>query len=594
MDTYKVYKLRVRGSYKDLCSKLGQEVYEDLARVRSLRVLEAGDAGIPHGLVMLTEEGKSWLTRVTKSDASGDVLQRLVSECEEELSKLEASLTPAQRRLRVICEGMNFKCYTSRPSWSRGAHIFVLPRVADEIEDAFEPGELGKGDLVVSPELLPDVEAAMSLGMGSRRLCAYVHEPSTVEQPLRVFSTYDAQHIREGVDALKPWLETYDPELFQLFEEYSLYRVDASSARSARLTHSTGSVPRANRALVQSWGHSNSSVARAAEEGLSLGPTAYKKFSLISAPRAVGSPQPRESGVAERGADVSEGAPDHVAWEVSTEQTAITVDTEDLQPGVGVNFGELLDKCFDVRGRPVLKSGHAFGEYMRDHFARLSSDALPPLLRSMPLESKLAPTFSGEGARKDEVLKIVDKLVKSSAYEALRVESIEMFLRRSSPHVETPEALLKAFDESVDMLVPTVAETSSIEFKRLWRAQRRSWKQELGQHVLDDGCHVVAERVRNLFQQLFAEACSNVSIDTLARSAWARQLASHRQSEKEEQTNSAGPEKSPLAGKKFKFSNRQAAGDRKAGMQGEAYQAWSGNQAAILKRPREPEARLRG
>lgn len=118
---YKVYVLRVRGSYKDLCVKLGQERRQEIIQEQL-----HGEAHIDHVVEVLQHE-----------------------------------LSPVQMNLFEICRGMNFKTWGCRPSWANGAHIFVLPAVADELEDAFQGVELGKSDVVVSPELLEVVQKAL-------------------------------------------------------------------------------------------------------------------------------------------------------------------------------------------------------------------------------------------------------------------------------------------------------------------------------------------------------------------------------------------------------------------------------------------------
>ena len=172
MDGCKVYKLRIRGNYDALCQKLGQELQQEIYSEHIQKI----------------QEGRA------PENAS-----------EEFVQALEQRLSPPQLRLFNICRGMNFKNYTCRPTWAGGAHIFVTPAVADEVEDAFEGVELGKSDVVVSPEHLAVVLEALAEGSGSRRSCAYVNESLSTAHPLRVFSAVDAKMAFTSLDPLSFW-----------------------------------------------------------------------------------------------------------------------------------------------------------------------------------------------------------------------------------------------------------------------------------------------------------------------------------------------------------------------------------------------------
>merc|ERR1712154_41255 len=135
MERVILWKFEFRGNYGDLCKKLGQELFEDVTKVQFLR------HHIPTDLVqqMQTLEGRNLLESIVRN-----------------LTDFEHRLTSAQRQLRKVCQGMNIKNHTSRPSWTGGAHLFVTPAVASEIQHAFGPGELRKGHVVVSDEFLDD------------------------------------------------------------------------------------------------------------------------------------------------------------------------------------------------------------------------------------------------------------------------------------------------------------------------------------------------------------------------------------------------------------------------------------------------------
>jgi len=337
---------------------------------------------------------------------------------------------------------------------------------------------------------------------------------------------------------------------------------------------------------LKSWGHSKASVIRAEQVGISLGPTAYKNFSLRSAPTPSGNPLPAAAVGVDGSANEHPAMHNEVArgdaWEVSSEQTVLTINTADLEQGIPFNFAEVLDRCFDIRERPILKTDHAFSEFVRDHLARLHSDISRPLLESLPLENKLAPTFNGDDVDKSEGLKRGYKMLKSVAFELFNSESLKMFFRASSPQSNTPEGLLRAFDESIDIVANDLAEAIAPELKELLSAQRRVWKKSLGKSSEDSGCHAAAAQLRQSFLEVTLEACSKVEVEAVAKSAWVRQREVHRKAEKEEQKAAAdeGGNTAAADKKKYKFKNRQRGSDRKTGMQDELYQKWSGDPAA--------------
>jgi len=526
MEGSKVYKLRIRGNYDALCRKLGQELRQEIYEEHFRQV----------------QEGQS------PEDVSEDFVK-----------VIEEKLSPCQMSLFNICRGMNFKNFTCRPAWAGGAHIFVTPAVADEVEDAFEGDDLGNRDVVVSPEYVRVVVDALAEGSGSRKSCAYVHEPSSTAHPLRVFSQVDAKN-----EFLQSWMTTHRVSLDDL-EAVSEYSLDGS--KSARLTHSTGSVPRGEE---KSWGHSNACVARSSQDGVSLGPTAYKKFSLISA-----------VGLAEN------------ATEVTEVLTDTDLDTETWEPGSAMAVGDFLEHHFDAKPRPMLKTGPAFGSFFSEHFARMTSDVAAPYLECLPLENSLASTDSDDRS----ALKRVYKLLKSVAMDLFSAESLDVFLRKSVPPEDTPPALLKAFDESTEILAAEMAELLAEECKPLLSQKWHQWKKN-HRGTQDAGCHKAAEDLRDSFREVVAATCAKVDITIVARRAWSKQNESRRQAMKDqEKANQDQVEDVKGKGKGKtkirKFKNRQGACDRKNGRMDESHQAWQGEKASMISRPRPPVNLLR-
>jgi len=217
------------------------------------------------------------------------------------------------------------------------------------------------------------------------------------------------------------------------------------------------------------------------------------------------------------------------------------------------------------------------------------------MVKSLPLKSKMALAFHGEDSDGREGLKYGYKLLKGTAAELLNADFLTIFFRTSSPPSDIPDSLVRAFDESAGILATDVADASGPKFQELLRKKQRAWKKQLKTSSKDGGCHVAAADMRESFEEVALEAYSIVSIASLAASAWARQHELHRQSVKDEQKLSAmsgdGQAKTSL---KYKFTNRQRAGDKKAGMMDEVYQMWDGDKAARGPRPGKPQTLVRG
>lgn len=516
---YKVYKLRVRGSYNNLCAKLGQELRQQLCQQHLQRI------------------------RLQESE-SDDVLQQLVEE-------LHAHLSPVQMQLYDVCRGMNFQSFSCTPSWARGAHIFVNSALAGEIEDAFEGVNLGKSDVIVSPEHLELVLDALAEGSGCRQSCAYVHEPSTTQHSLATFSAFDAQMARDSLNALKVFQDSADID--EVFE----YSIDAGSG-SARLTHSTGSVPR--KAEEKSWGHSQACVARSSQAGICLGPTAYKKFSLMRIP-----------------VYMDEG----LGSEVFTEDT----DLDSQQPGPTLDFCTFLKQSFMPQARPNLKSSATFKVYVCDHLKRWQREILIPCLALVPLEAKLA---SMDDEHNESTLKDVYKELKMVTWEVSNAESLRLFLMAGNPHEDTPDALVEAFDESMNILSTNIAAAINSDLKGMLRTKWRQWKKSYGKSH-DAGCHAAAEELRKAVCDVMAAAWSAINIESMASTAWQRQNEAHRQLQKstaqgnEETGADAMANQKDKKGPKGKFKKHQRALDRKAAKI-DYEQSWHPNEKVSVNR----------
>lgn len=256
MPSQDVWKFVFKGNYDDLCKKLGQELYEDVAKVTFLLDHISTD------LVdqMQTTEGKMLLRQVVA-----------------DLENFADRLTAEQRVLREACKRMNFENHTARPQWANGAHVFVAASVASEVERMFQPGELNKRHVVVSQELLPAFVAAMQAAGH-----AYIKEPESVDLP--ALSKANSALLR-GLEKIwlpscgKLWNSFIEENLVDLFD-----RVDEVSL--SRMTHSTGSLPRGER--DKSWG-----------------PSAHKAFSLQKMPGKLDLHQ-LESDVEVAGGDAGE------------------------------------------------------------------------------------------------------------------------------------------------------------------------------------------------------------------------------------------------------------------------------------------------
>lgn len=249
-----------------------------------------------------------------------------------------------------------------------------------------------------------------------------------------------------------------------------------------------------------------------------------------------------------------------------------------------------------VRSRPTLKTAPAFAAYSREHFDRFHSDVLQPMLQSLSLESKLAPAFHRDDSDGLEGLKHGYKMLKITAYELFNPNSLEIFFHASLPQSDIPDSLARAFDQSTSFLAIDVADTIAPDFKQRLRKKQRAWEKGFKKSSDYGACHVAAAEMRKSFEEVALEACSMVSIASLANLAWARSHERHRQSLKEEQKSTAKSEsgQAETDENKRKFKNRQCAGDRKAGMMDEFHQMWEGDKAYRGPRPRKPEMVVRG
>lgn len=253
----------------------------------------------------------------------------------------------------------------------------------------------------------------------------HVQHDETVELPWGVFSAADAKTTRGRIDKVPLWLKSIAPDLLQSYEAATSYSIETRLARSERLTHSTGSAPRGNKALLQSWGHSTTLVHRATEVGLSLGPTLYKKFTLVAVPRDSGSGESNQADGVQLPFETCEVA----AWDLASEQSSSTVNTADFDARSTINFEEFLDNSFVKAERPILKNDRMFGEYAREHFSHFLDDVLHPLLQTLPLESILASAFNGdsESAHQSDALKRGYKMLIILAFELFNAQSLDLF-----------------------------------------------------------------------------------------------------------------------------------------------------------------------
>ena len=493
--------------------------------------------------------GQEWRQEIIKEQLHAETsIEALVEVVKHELS-------PVQMNLFEICRGMNFQNWGCRPSWANGAHIFVLPAVANELEDAFQGVQLGKSDVVVSPELLEVVQNALAEGSGSRKSCAYIND--TRKMSLKAFSRVDAQRAREIFEPMK-----LNADMWENLSEYSI-----EAGGSARLTHSTGSLPRG---VEKSWGHSDAAAERSC-----LPPTTYKNFSLLAK-----LPPGEEAD--------------------SAETHTVQTDLESELPEMDV-LHFVLELHFCLRRRPVIMSGITFGTYMVEHCARLQAEVVTPYLATLPLESTLASASSNE-----HELEPVYKQLKGAMATLFSESSLETFLTASEADENTPEALLNAFDKSCELLANDLAEALANELKQLLSYKWKAWKRD--NVFLPAGFHAAAEELRKLFGKVVLAACSKLSIESMASSAWSkRDVLQPQPLEKEEGRNKKSDRRSSAWLKidsslrlalaqarhyekqqKFKkkmtdrkFHNRHEASLRKA------LRAWASDRKALAERLRK-------
>lgn len=152
-------------------------------------------------------------------------------------------MSDEQKFLRHICQKMNFnQVWSCQPCWTSGAHVFVTPEIASEIQSA-SLGELHKGHIIVSKSYLQIVTRVLSSQRPSE---SSMHnnrgakQPKLKEQkdiPLAALSFVGAAEIR-----------------LSLAYTFPSAKVGDAYSTSTRRTHTTGSRPRSQPAAGRSYG----------------------------------------------------------------------------------------------------------------------------------------------------------------------------------------------------------------------------------------------------------------------------------------------------------------------------------------------------
>lgn len=163
--------------------------------------------------------------------------------------------------MREISEKQNFVGFACRPAWAGGAHVFVSPVIASEVEDVFEGVQLRKENIVLSPEFRDLVLTLLGTQTAAEHMYNRVARMPQLRSeevvPLSPISFADAALAREDVSTAEKLL---DPVSFRLVGddciiEIASVRMSSGPSNANRQTHTTGSRPRSQPAASRSYGH---------------------------------------------------------------------------------------------------------------------------------------------------------------------------------------------------------------------------------------------------------------------------------------------------------------------------------------------------
>lgn len=557
--THFLWVLKYKGNYKDICEKLGQDVYADMVKAREVRLL-LSTPDLPGQ--MRTQEGKK-------------LMQGIVGELQNFEAK--ASPSPVQQQLRSICEKMGYPEHTCRPEWASGAHVFVNAIVAHVLEDTFDPGELRNEHMVVSPELRSIVEEAMMQGSKNPKLGG---ETLRSVQPIATLvDTVVGIPINPATHELLKEL----PEAFEMLEADSVFvqarlvKVGQCPSLVSRKTHTTGEQPRTLAVAVKTWQRRR------------------KNFTLwgLTTDLRISMPSPHDEGVYGKRVNVENQTGDsecrtehnhdhdnnhHSEDDGDIRSRTLTNWTLLLAKLLDATHGKLLESLIDECGEleeqlttksffttfddvsqeqletvleeivdtasllleaPLVKSEHQFALAIEQRMADFMGKVATLLITEYPIEHVLA---SNEEDSKPSVKKAL-KTLQTVASMCWHEDVLQKYLAGdsitksecSSDGSRSLEGWRRAFCDTV----PLVAQDVSALVVPLFKAEMRAMLKDLHRicAMQSEGAHAIADELKNGVLHGMSKALSNMDLGDIARRKWREQKDNREQSFK--------PQKSP-------------------------------------------------
>lgn len=477
-----VHLLFCKGSVADICNSLGQERYMDFERdiSRAKAVREAVSKAI-EGYEGHTHEARGMFVSLLYTlDAF-----------------IDGSITDDHRELHSVGQGMNFDYFgTCRPTWAKGAHIFVTPNVADEIQESLEGVELTNKLIVVSPEYKDVVERALG---------AHTHERPS-KQP-RVIS----EQLIEPVNAYSEWCKAY-------YFEQRVLKVCTATLKTFH-THTTGSLPR-----------------RAEGQGeKSYGKAAYKK----AHPRQIDITMDKAVLVdcqQHNDADQQLAHADEVNQTFSCAASTLDSLPDHVHYPQHQQIDSLLDELIVADSVPAnIKNAKQFGEYVCERLHTFPLRVCEAILLKLEPHTThyVTQTQSNPKSSIKDAIKGSLKLIFGWIKCCFKPQHLLKFL---SPHsARSSSGLQRACKESLDLLLQLEGGFLGELNSRLKQASKKLRSDIAAKPGLsEDGPHAMATVMCECVVEATSDTLREMNLEVFACQSWNAQETQHKAKVKDE------------------------------------------------------------
>mmetsp|Transcript_105575 Transcript_105575/g.191988 ORF Transcript_105575/g.191988 Transcript_105575/m.191988 type:complete len:660 (+) Transcript_105575:64-2043(+) len=551
-----VWILEYKGNYKDICGKLGQELYEDVVKVRTVRGL-LDTPKLPEQ--MRTPEG-----------------QHLMREVIAQLGEFEAksTLSPSQHELRRICEKMGYREHTCRPEWASPAHVFVNEVVAPMLEDTFEAGELRKEHIIVSPEFRYIVEDVMSQGIKKPKLqgeSAKSIQKGEISMNVKVETSMSARTH----DLLKELPEAIDKIAEDgIFVQAKLLKVGPCSSLASRRTHTTGEHPRRLADAVKTWqrrrkhftlwgqskdlqifmsascssawqgGHDDSHGEReeghddtndcdndhSEDEGGSHSRTSPQWVLLVAALMDARHMSMLESTAKEE----YNSEMDPIEYQTTRSIVSLNDDSPKEELDIAA-LEELITSELATYEPSIVKSEHQFATLVDKRVSDFNAKVAMQFVNEYQVEFVLA-SGPEDGKR---VMKKAMKSLTEAATRCWDSDYLHQFLVghgsvKPVSGADTNKSLegwRRAFSETAPLVAKDVTADLSKRIVSLVKGKTRSssddWKRLTA--MQSEGPHAIADELKDIVQTAMNKALSEMDVSASARQRWQQQEKEHKQ-----------------------------------------------------------------